>query len=837
MAAANRSPLSFGIILAFHLCVLASGVLLQNLWLYGSSVAFGVSLGVGLAVAVFGCIAGRHFLWDVFRSFKSAAVLLLLLSGSCVLGTLFIQDLDLRRAGVFRDGKAEGVEGREAYPSFVLDPAGAREFHDTKSGRFAMAQSFGLLKVFPTEKMEERLEEDVRLLPHEEARAEKMAHVFGETAAGAWREAVVNSKRREVERRMSEAYAKRNFVSKKWAREHIPDAEKLDVGWTEHFGLYDVWSWTRRLHLFDIFESWWFYFLLGLIGVNVVVGTFARAPWNLRDFGIVVTHSGIIIILSGALVDRIVAKEGYIHFTYGKPGQETATRIKDEKTRTYSHLPFLVRLDRFATEYYHELLVEVVDWDRNATGGPRKGREEGVFFVQRSFPVREGVTTEILDGQVEMEVLAYEPRVFVQTDVVEAQPGAPDFPAARLGLYTSPTSDRNLFLTRSAEPWVFALDPRRSFLEYQDSRFELRWAEDEEEYRRLLAAPPLPDNGFLVVRQADGRTRRLRVMLGETRTVQVGGRPVQLAFKAIRSALDQEQNVNLDRKLQRREEPWLYVEVNGTAVGIPRDPDAFVSAPRVLEGAEFRFDWNNPRDNGVRRIYRVVAAEDRPAMLVQAGEDAGVRAEQLRPRARLALHGLPGFLELQGLVRAAREKRAPRVVGDAEFLREGGDPARDEALAAWMKIRVSGPWGSEVRELTPFDPPLRYGDDGEGRPYIFLQLVKTKQARDWFSVLSAVDENGEVQKTHTVQVNSPLRYKGYRFFQATAGEDRDGFGVTGISVTYNPGVWYMYVGFLVLTLGTCWIFFFKPALDKRRRERRKQAREAAKAEEQEAVHA
>lgn len=93
-------------------------------------------------------------------------------------------------------------------------------------------------------------------------------------------------------------------------------------------------------------------------------------------------------------------------------------------------------------------------------------------------------------------------------------------------------------------------------------------------------------------------------------------------------------------------------------------------------------------------------------------------------------------------------------------------------------------------------------------------------ARDWFSVLSILDHEGNKLKSHAVQVNKPLRHDGFRFFQANAGTGEDGLGISGISVTKNPGVRYMYVGYTVLTLGVCWIFFFRPWYDRRRRARR-----------------
>ena len=115
----------------------------------------------------------------------------------------------------------------------------------------------------------------------------------------------------------------------------------------------------------------WFYLLLFLIAVNMIVGTLARAPWQTRDWGIVITHTGILIILAGGLLDLLVAQEGHLYFRYERnnPAARIKAEIVDRKNQAITHLPFRVRLDRFATEHYHELLVRI---DRAIAGGAKR---------------------------------------------------------------------------------------------------------------------------------------------------------------------------------------------------------------------------------------------------------------------------------------------------------------------------------------------------------------------------------------------------------------------------------------------------------------------------------
>jgi len=806
MAAGNRSPLGFGTILAFHTCLLVSGIILQNLYEHQSLPVFIAGLTVLLGSLGVLCLVVPRFVFDIFRSLKSAAVLLTLLVLACILGTALIQELDLRRANVFDPGIA--AEGEELPP-----------FDDrNQSTRFALAESHAILWLFPNEERRRMLEEKVRLTPIEERQLELRREAFGDRAAKAHEEAILASKRRQVEQLTTSNYARDN-----------------------HGFFYDFWNFCRSFHLFDIFESWWFYILLFLIAANNITGTIVRAPWRPRDWGIAITHAGVIIILAGSLLDLITAKEGYIYFTYGKPREQIAWSIQDQKNQELTHLPFRVHLERFATEYYHEMLVERYDWQRGPDGKPQpagNGVHGRPFTVGKTLPVREKIPRLFEDGRITVTVHDYKPRVFVRTKVVD-DPEGELRPAVRFGVYNRPSGGENLLLTANTEPWIFAFEPRRRALDVDNFRFEYEWAGDRAEYDRLLRTPPVPDNGWLVLKLGDAVIRE-KVALGQRRTIQVGERSLDIEFLKIESALAEQENVNLDRRLQRSEEPILYLRVDGQPLPVHRDDSAFSSGFHILNGLECRFEWPDDRDAGVVAIYRIVAGDGLPPVLVQADARTGaVKADPLREGATVPLSGLQGFfLGLEGSVRSAREERDVQEVTDEEFLAEGGG-SRDHLLAAEADVEIEGPFGTVRRKITPYDAPIRYGRKG-GPPLYAFGLVKTQQARDWFSVLSVIENDAEPDpralregrlvfrdedklKTHTVQVNSPLRYGGYRFFQATAATDRDGLGISGISVTSNPGVNFMYVGYTILTLGVCYIFFARPVIDRRRRRRRKEA--------------
>lgn len=782
MSEKNRSPLGWGVIFLLHSLLLISGVLLQNLSRYPFFLAVVGGVGVG---GVFLAVRYRGFLWDVFRSFRSAVVLLFFLVLSCVMGTLFVQDLDLRREGIYAhpDDLKRGKDGKP--PEFSLD---------RQPGMFAFCQATLLIRITGDEKLEKALA-GIRLSPLEEERARQQEVAFGPRAAEAWRKSVLKGKESQLRRDITKDYAERQYDA--W--------------------LYDFFLLAKSFHIFDIFEAWWFYALLGLIAVNVVGGTFAREPWNLRDFGLAVTHSGVLIILAGALLDRATAKEGYIHYVYGDPARQVSSSIYDQKNSMVTHLPFRVRLDRFATEYFHELLVERFDHTRRNDGVPwsSDAPNQNPFSVYDLYPIRQGVTRKFEDGTVSLEVERFLPRVRVLSALGKRTDGKPD-PGVRLGLYNHPTQGSNLFYFSNTDPLLFAMRSDRDAVEAYDLRFEYRWAKDEGEYRRLLNEAPLPDNGHLTV-GFDGQTTTVPVVARTKRTIEVGGRSFTVAFDAVESPLRRRENVNVDRRLQKVE-PVLYLHIDGDEVEVPRGD--WVKGYEFLHGAELRFEWPDPRESGILRLFRIVEGDGLPRVLVQRSEDGRPTASTMEIGHRIPLDGLGGFVAAEQFERSAVPSRKIEEVTDDEFLRIGGG-AEDDLLAAWAKVRVKGPWGEAEAELTPFEPPLFYGPPDRPALYSFGIYRNEQLARDWFSVLTVLGHDGEVVKSHRVQVNDPLRHEGYRFYQATAGK-QEGLAVSGISVTYQPGVGFMYVGYTVLTLGVSWIFFIKPMIAARQRRRREQ---------------
>lgn len=68
----------------------------------------------------------------------------------------------------------------------------------------------------------------------------------------------------------------------------------------------------------SFYRSWWFLGLVALLGVNIAAATALRFPFSRRHVGFVLTHSGILIILAGAMVTQRFGVEGRIGLAQGE---------------------------------------------------------------------------------------------------------------------------------------------------------------------------------------------------------------------------------------------------------------------------------------------------------------------------------------------------------------------------------------------------------------------------------------------------------------------------------------------------------------------------------------
>ncbi len=90
------------------------------------------------------------------------------------------------------------------------------------------------------------------------------------------------------------------------------------------------------------------------------------------------------------------------------------------------------------------------------------------------------------------------------------------------------------------------------------------------------------------------------------------------------------------------------------------------------------------------------------------------------------------------------------------------------------------------------------------------EAAKQRRIKDWRSALEIV-QDGEVVLQKKIEVNDPLRFAGYTFFQS--GYDPRDPTWTSLQVVKDPGIPVVYTGFLLMVIGLFIVFCIEPWLD------------------------
>ncbi|VVM08480.1 hypothetical protein MAMC_02196 [Methylacidimicrobium cyclopophantes] len=86
-----------------------------------------------------------------------------------------------------------------------------------------------------------------------------------------------------------------------------------------------------------VYRSPWFLGWLILLCLNLFAVTLTRIPWKPRHLGFVITHYGIILLLTGAMIGRLGGFEGLVHLRIGDPPEE---RVTLNQTAVFLEDPF-----------------------------------------------------------------------------------------------------------------------------------------------------------------------------------------------------------------------------------------------------------------------------------------------------------------------------------------------------------------------------------------------------------------------------------------------------------------------------------------------------------------
>jgi ResB-like family len=153
-----------------------------------------------------------------------------------------------------------------------------------------------------------------------------------------------------------------------------------------------------------------------------------------------------------------------------------------------------------------------------------------------------------------------------------------------------------------------------------------------------------------------------------------------------------------------------------------------------------------------------------------------------------------------------------------EVSSRSGEPNNPAILVA-----VNGPDYQNHRWVFARFPDFTMHEDGSlGRPSPLRLVydagsgagsaVPAGRIKSFKSTLNLVSD-GKVAGVRTVEVNRPLRFKGYTFYQT--GYNPDDLSWTSLRVVRDPGVPLVYAGFILMIAGLFVVFYLNPWLSRK----------------------
>lgn len=527
-----------------------------------------------------------------------------------------------------------------------------------------------------------------------------------------------------------------------------------------------------------VYQTGWFDAFLALLGVNITCSTLTRWPFKTKHTGFVITHTGILLVLAGSLLTRLLGAEGQLYVPEG----QTSDRI-------------------FLGQY--EIVVE----------DPRQNKELATFALGRSN--KAGSLIGRLPDGAELRLGSVVDSAQWDEIYEEGSKGSDVNPAIRLSFTSKamgasfdiglvrhhperPDGHLSVFgpataVLADAEPATESQEATLAFIKDGVLLAKLPLAEIAKD-----GETPLGASGYRITSFQYFPDARVGA---EGKLVSVSDQP---SNPAVRLHLTDTQGQtshylkfanypDFDSMHQKGGEPSSDIQVKFEAGHAPEH-----------HGATFTV---YPKDG--RWLYR---ARSRQGKITASGEveigkaidtgwaDFQATVTRIYERARIRPAVKPSsssskYPAAQIAVNKAGQTLLEQWIGPDRFAKL---PGEQPLIAAMRQRSLAVPFSLTLKDFRKVDYP------------------GTRRAASFESDVVLSDETAKIQIHRTIRMNQPMDYAGYRIFQSSYIQEPSG-EASIFTVAKNPGVTLLYAGSTVLFIGT-FITFFVPPLSSFRHE-------------------
>ena len=503
----------------------------------------------------------------------------------------------------------------------------------------------------------------------------------------------------------------------------------------------------------DIFHSYWFAFLLILLCVNLGCCTVKRWRNTVLQIGFLITHISIILILAGCVIDMMLGEKGGVNVYEGKSVDYYLNRADYKKVP----LDFQVYCDDFIIER-HPPKFRLVSFVKSKD-------------LQKVIPVKPGKKINIPGSNYAVTIKDYFPDAEYRQEAINTS-NEPDNPA----IYVQMLDSNHV----TAEGWLLAKDRNWYNDTKRDLKVEYLWADNDEEYERFAKAVGKGTKPKLDI-AIEGKNIFKSVLVEEGKSISIDGTDYVVEIKQL--ALDYA-NRDAPLKEQSSDNPAVRVEISGpqgaeTRWTFSKYPDYWDKAHQA-KYKDVKLTCNVPDDfSETANSLKIVQNKEGKQTLsyISGGKLINITDWEIEKSYDIDETGLQ-----MRIVKYFPSHSAKRDVVRRSGNHEGHNHGPGEHVGTpAISIEMEGPRGKVSDWMIANNPPMWYPD----RNFALLYEQSGMAIKDYKSILRVVD-GGKTVMTKTIEVNDPMKYKGYVFYQSSY--DPEGERYTGLQVTRNPGL-------------------------------------------------
>lgn len=533
-------------------------------------------------------------------------------------------------------------------------------------------------------------------------------------------------------------------------------------------GLATLFEFTQ---LTNVFHSYWFTVLLLLLCVNLAVCAIKRWRNTILQLGFVTTHLSIILIMIGSLIDVWFGAKGGINLEEG----QSVDYYYTFNNMARRPLGFELMLEDFELEK-HPPRFELISYVKETDKERRISTEIGHEQVIQGSPYK-------------IKIMKFIPDAELRRDAINTSKELKN-PAVFVQLFGSEEV--------KAEGWLIAND--RNWYEFKKAgiRLEYYWAETNDIFEALISSNVQEKNKdnnteprIGIILKDKHITKDFPININKDFSIENTGYSIKITEYALDFA-----NRDMPINEQSPNNPALKIEIQGpqgleTRWVFAKYPEwdemhgtkytnlkLIFKMPDEIQTRHLVKLIHGPKDNN-RYIYTNDGKVIENANLeLDKKYGIGNTGHQLR-----LLKFFPSFAIKEEVVQRSEELKNPAL-----FIETSGPLG---TVSEWLFARDARPWWYKDGNLA------------------FLYQEQAEMIKDFKSTLKIIDD-GKAAMTKTIEVNDPLSYKGFDFYQANYDPNNPKF--SGIQITSHPGIPVVYTGFGTLCFGVVFIFYIKPLI-------------------------